>query len=1453
MLTLYSTAWGGPGDRFINFSAPGYQRTIDQDVFGGRNGITINYPYTADASGKLTVQMAPLNGNNTFHWYGFANRQAEATQSYKWNYSAWNDDASCGVDSSYAYTHAFNFGTANNVSVNGVVFAGVAGGNPGRYGLFQVAGVGGAYANSPYDDVTGASRGLANDFAYGGNPGFLTLNGLTPGKEYLLTLYGVAFGSAPRGAIFSCGTDQRYIPEGEYGSNKGILMTYRYTADSSGSLTVSNTPVVGTDTIHLHGFSNRGTTPGTDIPSGWSYGMWINDATAGVDSTRHFTHAYNFGTWIDAAINGIPFTAVAGANPAVPGKFSTVGFPSVVNNDANNVTGGSRQLANDFAYGADQEVLTIQGLTPGKEYVTTLYAVAWGDPDAVSRWITFGAANGQASFNQNWYGDNNGIRISYRFTADGSGSVSLTNQAQTTAVTLHLCGFATYETAVAEPFVNAQPRSTWATPGQNVTLSVLAVGAPTLYYQWTKNGTNLTGQTSASLLLPTVALADAGAYAVVITNSVGSVTSAIATVEVGVELVNPSFEVDAFTAQPGYISSGNFPITGWAVSAPAAMGLNPAGGASPFADNGTVPNGSQVAFMQSDGTLSQVVTGLTPDVAYYVKFYENARSGPTPSCTVTMDGVTVVPTHNVPSGQYQAVSSAQFLATSSSMTLAFVKGSPFGGDNTLLLDQVAVIAIPGVVPVITNQPQSQTIAAGSTLTLTSGASGTIPLHYQWQFNEANLLNRTNAAFVLVSANTNDAGNYRVIVTNPYGSATSDVAVVTVIGYPPGIVTQPRSQYVAVGDNVALTTVVTGAPPLYFQWYKDNNLLSGENNASLVMNPIAANQAGSYQLVVTNYLGSATSTLAVLKVGERIPGLFNTGVDSNGVVVDDGSADLHYRLVYSDDPAYPGPQAVVMTNGAWPVIPGTYMTNGPSSAWISPGINGTPNAVGNYAYQTTFNLATLDPATARITGGWASDNGGFAILLNGTDLGITNPNGFWSFTSFEITNGFRVGANTLTFVVHNDGPPGPTALRVELSGVAMPYVQAPPQIASQPTNTTVMEGQNVSFGVVAFGSGPLSYQWYVADLNLALPGETNSVFTYPGVVRDASGASFLVVISNAYGSITSAPAMLTVVVSPSVLTPLEPQTVECGSDVTFALDIDGDAPLHYLLYAGASFVSESIDTVPVLSGVSLAQSGEYTVVVTNVWGGATSGPVLLTVQDTTPPDITCPAAIIVTNTTGGGEIVSFALPTAWDTCGLPNVICLPPSGSSFASGITRVDCSATDGGNNSVQCHFNVEVRTLLVVTGHVALEAFVGPARDGHGSRAVVFMATDNATNVLAAWTNTLTFVPGANGYGVAGFTVVNVPVGTTHLSAKTAWNLRKRLAATFTDNAAAVEFTGDSELPGGDIHGANNLVDVDDYFQLAAAWYQANGAADLDGDGVVDVDDYFILASHWYQFGDAP
>jgi hypothetical protein len=80
-----------------------------------------------------------------------------------------------------------------------------------------------------------------------------------------------------------------------------------------------------------------------------------------------------------------------------------------------------------------------------------------------------------------------------------------------------------------------------------------------------------------------------------------------------------------------------------------------------------------------------------------------------------------------------------------------------------------------------------------------------------------------------------------------------------------------------------------------------------------------------------------------------------------------------------------------------------------------------------------------------------------------------------------------------------------------------------------------------------------------------------------------------------------------------------------------------------------------------------------------------------VQDTTPPDITCPADIVTNAISPEGVEVSFE-PTASDNCGVASLTSSPASGSLFAIGDTTVTCTAVDTSSNQATCTFTVHVK-----------------------------------------------------------------------------------------------------------------------------------------------------------------
>ena len=89
---------------------------------------------------------------------------------------------------------------------------------------------------------------------------------------------------------------------------------------------------------------------------------------------------------------------------------------------------------------------------------------------------------------------------------------------------------------------------------------------------------------------------------------------------------------------------------------------------------------------------------------------------------------------------------------------------------------------------------------------------------------------------------------------------------------------------------------------------------------------------------------------------------------------------------------------------------------------------------------------------------------------------------------------------------------------------------------------------------------------------------------------------------------------------------------------------------------------------------------------------------ITVVDTQPPSISCPANVTAVGTPGVPTVVvNYPPPTASDNCPGVTTACVPPSGSSFPIGVTTVTCTATDASGNTATCSFTVSTFDLRLI------------------------------------------------------------------------------------------------------------------------------------------------------------
>ena len=397
--------------------------------------------------------------------------------------------------------------------------------------------------------------------------------------------------------------------------------------------------------------------------------------------------------------------------------------------------------------------------------------------------------------------------------------------------------------------------------------------------------------------------------------------------------------------------------------------------------------------------------------------------------------------------------------------------------------------------------------------------------------------------------------------------------------PPTIYSQPANQTVLVGQTATLTVGATGTAPLVYQWTFDGAPLEGATNASLVLANVQVAQGGTYAVLVTNKLGSAVSSNAVLTVNLAPPcttapsGLVgwwraegnafdeiggNTGANVNGTGFSQGEVGrafdfngIDQLIRIPDAPALNPPTALTLE--AWVFI---RVFSHESVAIIGKDdpysplrqyMIGMGNKTGHWAFRahigTPGNYFNFDGQTALSNYTWyhvamTYDGSVLKLFVNGNldgSLPVTGPitvsdmplligghaEGPWNFNGLvdEVSLYNRaLSADEIQSIYHSDS-----------AGKCVTPI--PPVIYFQPMDQAVTVGQSAAFTVGARGTQPLSYQWTFNGAPIPNASEVSLVIT--NVQRSDAGV-YSVIVSNSLGFATSSNALLTVNLPPAPL-------------------------------------------------------------------------------------------------------------------------------------------------------------------------------------------------------------------------------------------------------------------------------------------------------------------------------
>jgi hypothetical protein len=330
-------------------------------------------------------------------------------------------------------------------------------------------------------------------------------------------------------------------------------------------------------------------------------------------------------------------------------------------------------------------------------------------------------------------------------------------------------------------------------------------------------------------------------------------------------------------------------------------------------------------------------------------------------------------------------------------------------------------------------------------------------------------------------------------------------------------------------------VASGTAPLSYQWQKNGTNISGATSPNYTTPATTTADNGSiFDVMVSNSKGSVTSNSATLSViAAGLAPTITTQPASLTVVTAGQTATF-----------------AVVASGTSPL----------SYQWQKNGTNITGATSPSYS----------TPATT------TADNGSIFHVM------VSNSKG-------------SVSSSTATLTVN--------------------AAVAAPTITTQPASLTVTAGQTATFTVVASGTAPLSYQWQKNGTNIS--GATGSTYTTPATTTSDNGSTFVAVVSNSAGSVTSNSATLRVnaaAVAPTITTQPASLTVTAGQTATFTVVASGTAPLSYQWQKNGTNISGAMGSTYSTPATTTSDNGStFVAVVTNSAGSVTSNSATLTVN------------------------------------------------------------------------------------------------------------------------------------------------------------------------------------------------------------------------------------------------
>lgn len=695
-------------------------------------------------------------------------------------------------------------------------------------------------------------------------------------------------------------------------------------------------------------------------------------------------------------------------------------------------------------------------------------------------------------------------------------------------------------TITVSPQVNAgisiAATQTTICAGNSVTFTATPVnGGGNPVYQWRKNGSAISGATSATYTTSTLANGDNFTCDIISNAScIGNANASSNTITISVSttvvpsltISTPSTSICAganvtFTAIP--TNGGSSPTYQWKKN-----GSNIAGATGATFSTSTLANNDAISCV-----LTSSVTCASPTTATSNTITVTVNPTVAPAVTIATPNATICtgssitftatpvnggasPTYTwrengVDQGNTTASYTVGNIANGTVVSCVLQSNAACASPVTATSNNITVTVNPQLTPAATITASQTTICAGGSVTFTAAPTngGSTPA-YQWKKNGSNVSGATSATYTASGIADGDVFTCQLtssetcLATN---NVSSNSIAITVSGsVTPSVVITSSGTIVCAGSNVTFNAVPTngGNAPTY-QWFKNNTPIAGATSASYATSNIANNDVFACQLT------SSVSCASPVTVNSN-----NISMNVNPVVTPSITISTSNTTVCAGTPVTI--TAVVVNGGNAPQY--TWTENGStqgetSNTYTTSGLQAnvtiicelvsdavcatTPNASSN-----TLNITVTPKVTPQVTI-TASQSGicnGSSVTFTATPVnGGTQPAYQWYKNGNTIS-----GATTATYTTAalTDGDVISCGLTSSLSCVTSSNAESntitmtvtgtvTPALQVTTTATTICAGQPTTFTATPVNGGNTpGYQWKKNGQNIS--GATTATYT-----------------------------------------------------------------------------------------------------------------------------------------------------------------------------------------------------------------------------------------------------------------------------------------------------------------------------------------------------------------------